>query len=209
MATPLSEVLGAVINDPTIRAEFAAGPETFLAGHGYAELDGADVREALYILADGSPSAEAEALSGGGDAIDGLDAQGLAGAAAGLSLALAALTGEPDLVGADPADLDGLDDGFGDGPEAHQQEVDNNADTDTGDDDDDGEDVPTAEATDEVASSAAPDEESAEPVLISPDDAVAVDVQIDLVDPAGAVPPLDTSTTTVDDDAGDGWDDLI
>lgn len=54
MATPLAQLLQDVIHEPEIRAQFAASPESFLADHGYEHLDAADLREALYALADGA-----------------------------------------------------------------------------------------------------------------------------------------------------------
>jgi hypothetical protein len=107
MATPLVQLLRGMIDDPAVRAEFADGPMDYLGRHGYGSLDAADVREALLIMADGAPTAEAVQLHAGGEAIDAEAGDGLAGAAAGLGGALAAMTGDIDI---DPADLDGLDD---------------------------------------------------------------------------------------------------
>jgi hypothetical protein len=107
MATPLLQLLRGMIDDPEVRAEFADGPMDYLGRHGYESIDAADVREALLIMADGAPTAEAVQLHAGGEAIDPTGADGLAGAAAGLRGALAAMTGD---VHIDPAHLDGLDD---------------------------------------------------------------------------------------------------
>jgi hypothetical protein len=110
MATPLVQLLRGMIDDPAVRAEFADGPMDYLGRHGYESIDAADVREALLIMADGAPTAEAVQLHAGGEAIDPTGADGLAGAAAGLGGALAAMTGD---VHIDPAHLDGLDDAEG------------------------------------------------------------------------------------------------
>ena len=113
MATPLADLIGQVINDTEAQSAFAAGPESFLEAHGYTDIDAADIREAFYILADGSPPAEAAGYVAAGDAIDELDTElqsGLGGAAAGLGVAVAIIMPVDLDLAEDPGALDGLDD---------------------------------------------------------------------------------------------------
>ena len=106
MATPLARLLQDVLHEPDVRAQFAAGPESFFADHGYDHLDAADVREALFVLADGAEPEAAGDYQSGADAIGdtpGLaELDGIAGAAAGLASAVARILGAPQLD--DPTD---------------------------------------------------------------------------------------------------------
>lgn len=88
MATPLAELLDAILFDPTVREHFQQSSEHFLRNAGHEHLDAADIQEALFVLADGSPPLRAEQLIAGGHAIG------------------------------DPVDLDGLDDLDSDGFDA-------------------------------------------------------------------------------------------
>lgn len=110
MSTPLGALIRSVLSDPDAQAAFASAPETFLAEHGYTELDPQDLREAFYVLAEGSHPDTAGRLVAGADAIgdDDVDGAGLDATAAGLVAALGAMGGEADAL--DPSTLDGLDD---------------------------------------------------------------------------------------------------
>jgi hypothetical protein len=141
MATPLAQLLDIVMSDTEARADFARSPEAFMSEHGYQHLDADDVQEALFVLADGSPPAEAGALIESGRAIDDLDASerhGLDGAIAGLGNALHSLFGGDALDVIDPAELDDVaaDDDSGDPTAADVSERDDD------DDDQDDEDEP-------------------------------------------------------------------
>ncbi|MFW2332336.1 hypothetical protein [Ilumatobacter sp.] len=119
MATPLSELLDAVLTDAGAREQFRLAPEAFLRSAGYRDLDAADVQEALFVLADGSEPVRAGRLLDGARSIgdpadlDGLDDRGLAGAGDGLLAAIDAATiaGTQDTTGEqhDAADRDGDD----------------------------------------------------------------------------------------------------
>ena len=128
MSTPLGDLIRSVLTDPDAQAAFASAPEAFLLDHGYTELEPQDVREALYVLADGSPPETAVRLVAGGDALADLDGDehGIGAAAAGLLGALHAMDPSQDLT--DPSDLDGWDD---------DTDADADADADAGADADD------------------------------------------------------------------------
>ncbi|MCB0998155.1 MAG: hypothetical protein KDB40_02570 [Acidimicrobiales bacterium] len=154
MATPLARLLQDVLHEPDVRAQFAAGPESFFADHGYDHLDAADVREALFVLADGAEPEAAGDYQSGADAIGdtpGLaELDGIAGAAAGLASAVARILGAPQLDDpTDPAELDDLADRFG-GADAD----DPGPDPSDHDDRDDGDD---ADADDDAADGRGPD----------------------------------------------------
>ena len=89
MSTPLRDLIGDLLGDPSTRVAFAADPAGFLRGHGWDGLDGPDVRAALTALAEELPIEQAsrvvEALGEGERFAEGLDGaiQGL-GLAAGL-----------------------------------------------------------------------------------------------------------------------------
>lgn len=236
MATPLADLLDGVLHDAEVRAEFAASPEVFLHEHGYAELDAADVQEALFILADGAPPAEAAALNSGGrsiDDLDDLDGAGLGGAAAGLAAAVASITGD-ELLADDPADLDGLPDhDTADDPDdldAHRIEHAGGA-----DDDDDLDDDGAADGASPASSSlgaAIGDRITPEPYrtdsdldldlddLDDLDESAGVELATydpDVDEPAGEQIDLDSFARTSDaptspaetDEPSDGWDELI
>ncbi|MEK7425790.1 MAG: hypothetical protein AAB131_18355 [Actinomycetota bacterium] len=238
MATPLSDLFDRVINDPETRTEFAAGPEAFLHEHGYTALDAADVQEVMYILADGSPPATAVGYVAAGNSIGDLDPDmqhGLTGAASALGTAVAVIapvTVEPVVDPVDPGELDGLDDTDDDTDDADDVDDADAAgiddDVDPGDLDPDDLDAATRDTRglDAVAhntdgrgsldslDSGSPDlDGSGRPDADITADADAFDVLdailLDPPDPSATVDHASTDTTTTDDSAGDGWDEII
>lgn len=223
MATPLSDLFDRVINDPETRTEFAAGPEAFLHEHGYTALDAADVQEVMYILADGSPPATAVGYVAAGNSIGDLDPDmqhGLTGAASALGTAVAVIapaTVEPVVDPVDPGELDGLDDtdDADDVYDADAAGIDD--DVDPGDLDPDDLDA-VAHNTDgrDSLDSGSPDLDGS----VRPDADITADADADAFDVLDAIlldPPdlsatvdhASTDTTTTDDSAGDGWDEII
>ena len=238
MATPLAQLLQDVIHEPEIRAQFAASPESFLADHGYEHLDAADLREALYVLADGAAPDAAAGYQAGGDAIDAdtdpAEQGGLAGAAAGLLDALAGIGGAllPIELSHDPSHLDDTDDTDDEAGAARHGER-TAAGVDDAETDADTDDL----ATDgPVARPALDDHEIAPAGDAGVSDELA-DLDLDLDAPTGAAvagaeagidlydglpdladagqvlgePPadLDLGDQPAPGDAGDGWDDVI
>jgi hypothetical protein len=61
-ATPLIQLLGELSNEPEARTAFGADPAGFLARSGHAGLDPSDLHEALGVMAEGLPTAEAAGL---------------------------------------------------------------------------------------------------------------------------------------------------
>ncbi len=190
MATPLARLVHDVLHDPEVRAQFAASPESFLVDHGHDHLDAADLREAFFVLADGSAPDDASDYRTGGRAMGDDDLDG-GSATAGLSGALAAIFGsvvDVDL-GADPTSLDDVADEADDEADDHALDAIDDAIDDADSHDDDGADA-------------------------GPAGTVLAD-EFDLLD---GLPDLDrsgfTDETLVRDvepniDDGDGWDDLI
>lgn len=209
MATPLADLLRAVLTDDTVRQAAGRSPSAFLQDHGWEHLDAADLREAMLVLADGSPSAEAVIWVEGGEAIDP-DAD-LADALVAAAAALPA-DGASDLLADDPAGLDGDGDSDSDSPN------DTADDADTAHGDGTGDDTGSSDDDDDTSSSSSSsdgdgDGDGALDVdtpLMPPDDARFVDVELD-----GPERFADPDDTQPDDDApapgefGDGWDDLI
>jgi hypothetical protein len=99
MATPLADLLRAVLTDDTVRLAAGRSPSALLRDHGWEHLDATDLREAMLVLADGAPTVEATIWVAGGDTID-------PDATAGDALAAATATFHSDLVADDPAALD-------------------------------------------------------------------------------------------------------
>lgn len=102
MATPLADLLRSVLTDDTVGRAAGRSPSAFLRDHGWDHLDVADLREAMLVLADGAPTAEATAWVAGSDVIDpdsDLDA----------ALTAVAETFRSDLVADDPFDVDDID----------------------------------------------------------------------------------------------------
>lgn len=226
MATPLARLFDQVINDPDIRAEFAGSPVSFLRDHGYAELDAADVQEALFVLADGSAPSDAAALIDGGRSIDTLDSpdDGLSGAAAALGAALRTIVGFE--VDVDPGDLDGLDD-VGDVPadglDHDVQHVDPD-DLDESDDDDSPVDDATAVVDGNAGIASAFDDHASVDAeqsdrLDELDDAMdsELDVLADVFDDVhgstlrgdDTIVAPDTSPTAPEGEVDDGWNDIV
>lgn len=162
MATPLARLLQDVLHEPDVRAQFAAGPESFFADHGYDHLDAADVREALSVLADGAEPEAAGDYQSGADAIGDTpgiaDLDGIAGAAAGLASAVARILGTPVLDDpTDPAELDDLADRFDDAdlvPSDHDADDADDGDDDRSDGDDDADAAPGGDPSDTADASA-------------------------------------------------------
>lgn len=113
MSTPLRELLSGILFDGPTRAGFTADPAAFLQDHGWGDLDGADVHDALGALVDDVPLERAAAIAPIADAAPA-EAEGLTGAVDGLLLATASVDARFGVVDAeDPAA--GLDRADGDG----------------------------------------------------------------------------------------------
>jgi hypothetical protein len=127
MSTPLRELLTGILFDGATRAGFTSDPAAFLQDHGWGELDGADVHDALSALVDDVPLDRAAAIAPVADAAPA-DAEGLTGAVDGLLLATASVDARfGHLDEADPAaELDRFD-------EAGSDEDDDDEDDDVGD----------------------------------------------------------------------------
>lgn len=119
MATPLGELLRQLRTDTDVQTRFHQSPAEYLHEHGWGDLDAADMHEALLLLADAAPAAEAADWIAAGESIEptALDA------AAALDVAVASLhdggtdgsTGDTDdlddidtFAESDPDDLDGI-----------------------------------------------------------------------------------------------------
>lgn len=105
MVTPLIELLNLVVAN---RGEFS---EAFLQEHGYIDIDGADMQEAMLAFADSLPVAQSARLMEIADNLDIDEALGLDGAAAALNQAQAAYESilEAEGVERTDAELDELD----------------------------------------------------------------------------------------------------
>ena len=100
MVTPLIELLNLVISN---RGEFS---EAFLQEHGYADIDGADMQEAMLAFADSLPVAQSARLMEIADNLDIDEALGLDGAAAALNEAQAAYESILEAEGVERTDAD-------------------------------------------------------------------------------------------------------
>ena len=100
MVTPLIELLNLVIAN---RGDFT---EAFLQEHGYADLDGPDVQEAILAFADSLPVAQSARLIEIADNLDIDEAFGLDGAADALREAQSAYEAILEAEGVDADNLD-------------------------------------------------------------------------------------------------------
>ena len=227
MATPLAQLVHDVVHDPEVRAQFAAAPESFLADHGHEQLAAADIREAFFVLADGSAPDAAVTYQSGGQAIADDDLDG--SAAEGLSGALAAILGSVFGVelGADPALLDGtsdLDAGDDDAADASTDDgdADGSDDTDNADAEIDGgavdrSGIAYADDVDQPRDAGGLDDlaDDFDPSATGTAAGAGVATGVDVLDglPDIEVSVLDESTLVRDPepvaDDGDGWDDVI
>jgi hypothetical protein len=210
MATPLADLLRSVLTDDTMRLAAGRSPGAFLRDHGWEHLDAADLREAMLVLADGAPTAEAVVWVGGSDAID-IDADPAD------ALTAATATFPSDLVADDPIALDDIDDPHDDGPDTDDDVHDDHA-GDAGD--------AASDELDDATGGGGTDVELTDVELtdIGSDGDEAIDLDTDGTldpDPFETGPPdgperfADAEGTATDDEApapgelGDGWDDLI
>ncbi|MGA1074285.1 MAG: hypothetical protein ACO307_04010, partial [Ilumatobacteraceae bacterium] len=69
VATPLHSLFDAVRHDPDVRRSFVDTPSTFLAEHGWSDLESDDLEELLRILADGLPEQQATVLARAADSL--------------------------------------------------------------------------------------------------------------------------------------------
>jgi hypothetical protein len=207
MATPLADLLSGLRTDIELRGEFAHAPREFLDAHGWASLDVADLREACYILADGSPPDDAAQWLTSGHALDTPDDD----PATALLAALDAVA--PIAFDLDPAAMDGID-----ADESHDDAHDDTHDEshdDTHDatDSDADADADGQGVTDTWPASEAWHDDPDESPIIDAAPEPELDAGLDdLV--AGSDPPFATpSDTTVDSrdagDFGDDWDEII
>lgn len=207
MATPIAELLHAVLTDATVRADATRSPRAFLDDHGWEHLDAADLQEAFLVLADGAPPAEAAVWIAGGDAVD---PDGEAHGA--LASAIGALPGA--LVATDPSALDDPAPAAADtDTETDDIETDDDTEIETDDDDIETETETETGTDDETETETGTDDDTAEltatdGVDSDPFAGPAADADAD----ADRFADLDDPHP---DDApgpgelGDGWDDLI
>lgn len=211
MATPLADLLNGLRTDIELRGEFVDAPREFLDAHGWATLDVADLREACYILADGSPPDDAAHWLTSGHALDTPDED----PATALLVALEAVA--PIAFDLDPAAMDGIDADESADDRTEDTHDDTPDDTDT--DIDTGTDTATATGTDaHGVTDTWPDHETwhddpgESPVI---DAGAHLEPDAGLDDPVfGSDPPSDTSSDTSVDtrdagDFGDDWDEII
>lgn len=205
MATPLADLLNGLRTDIGLRGEFVDAPREFLDAHGWATLDVADLREACYILADGSPPDDAAHWLTSGHALDTPDED----PATALLVALEAVA--PIAFDLDPAAMDGID-----ADESADDRIDDTHD-ETHDDthDDAHDDTGTATATDaHGVTDTWPDHETWHD---DPGESPVIDAGADLEPDAGrddlvfgSDTPSDTAADTRDAGGfGDDWDEII
>ena len=70
MSTPLRHLLHSVLFDESTRSRLAADPEGFLSDHGWTDLAGAEIEEAVTALGDTMPVETAQAIEYGCETID-------------------------------------------------------------------------------------------------------------------------------------------
>ena len=103
MATPLRDLLHELRHDTEVQARFHSSPGEYLHEHGWSDLDAADLQEAMLLLADAAPAAEAADWISVGTAIDADHDD----PAAALDRALGTVTDRtPDALDEDPDLLD-------------------------------------------------------------------------------------------------------
>jgi hypothetical protein len=205
MATPLADLLSGLRTDIELRAEFAHAPREFLDAHGWAALDVADLREACYILADGSPPDDAAHWLTRGHALDTPDDD----PATALLAAFEAIA--PIAFDLDPAAMDGID---------ADESADDGIDESGSDPDDDAHEGAHENAADDAdtgpeAQSVMSTWADSETQHDDPDDSPVIDAGIVVDDrPDPELDDLfdsDTATADIRDagDFGDGWDEII
>ena len=223
MATPLAQLLDAVLFDGGVREQFRLSPEAFLRSAGYDDLDATDVQEALFVLAEGSASVRASQLVAGGlaigdpidlDSLDGpagepgAESGGLGAAGDSLVTALDAINSEETTLD-DPEALDDIDNAraiesahvadsnldaaFG----AGTADADT-SDTDTSDLAVDGQELDASVGAESDA------EELDEPHRLTAD----VSPELDDLDPFDVLDPLNPLDPETDPDPSDDWTDF-